>query len=275
MHSFSISPRYIAASLVKNRRLVLDLARRDAVGRYKGSFLGILWSLLTPLLMLSIYTFVFSSVFKSRWGGAGAQTASKGEFAVVLFAGMIMFNLFSECISRAPTLILSHANFVKKIVFPLEVLPCVTLLSALFHLCVSVFILLLAEWFIVGTVPLTALLLPIVLAPLCVLILGISWILAATGVYLRDIGQTIGILITALMFLSPVFFPVSSLPERFRTFVYLNPMTYPIEQSRDVLVWGQSVDWARWGLYSAIAVVVAWLGFAWFQKTRRGFADVI
>lgn len=275
MHSFSISPRYITASLVKNRRLVLDLARRDAVGRYKGSFLGILWSLLTPLLMLSIYTFVFSSVFKSRWGGAGAQTASKGEFAVVLFAGMIMFNLFSECISRAPTLILSHANFVKKIVFPLEILPCVTLLSALFHLCVSVFILLLAEWFIVGTVPLTALLLPIVLAPLCVLILGISWILAATGVYLRDIGQTIGILITAMMFLSPVFFPVSSLPERFRTFVYLNPMTYPIEQSRDVLVWGQSVDWGRWGLYSAIAVAVAWLGFAWFQKTRRGFADVI
>ena len=256
---------------------MLDLARRDAVGRYKGSFLGILWSFLTPLLMLSVYTFVFSEVFKSRWGGAGAgpQTASKGEFAVVLFAGMIMFNLFSECISRAPNLILSHSNFVKKIVFPLEILPCVTLLSALFHLCVSVLILLLAEWFIVGSVPPTAFLLPIVIAPLCVLVLGVSWALAATGVYLRDIGQTIGILVTALMFLSPVFFPVSSLPERLRTFVYMNPMTYPIEQSRDVLVWGQTIDWTRWSVYTAIAVVVAWLGFAWFQKTRRGFADVI
>ena len=277
MHSFSVSPRYLAASLVKNRRLMLDLARRDAVGRYKGSLLGILWSLLTPLLMLTIYTFVFSTVFKSRWGGAGAttETASKGEFAVVLFAGMIMFNLFSECISRAPTLILSHANFVKKIVFPLEILPCVTLPSAMFHLCVSVFILLVAEWLIVGAVPATAFLLPIVLAPLCVFILGVSWTLAATGVYLRDIGQTIGILITALMFLSPVFFPVSSLPERFRTFVYLNPMTYPIEQSRDVLVWGHAIDWSRWGVYTAIAVLVAWLGFGWFQKTRRGFADVI
>ncbi|BFG74351.1 ABC transporter permease [Paraburkholderia terrae] len=247
------------------------------MGRYKGSFLGILWSLLTPLLMLSIYTFVFSSVFKSRWGGGAAdpQTASKGEFAVVLFAGMIMFNLFSECISRAPTLVLSHTNFVKKIIFPLEILPCVTLLSALFHLCVSVIILLLAELFTAGFVPPTAFLLPVVLIPLCVFILGASWILAATGVYLRDIGQTIGIFITALMFLSPVFFPVSSLPERFRKYVYLNPMTYPIEQSRDVLVWGRSIDWSRWGIYTAIALLVAWLGFAWFQKTRRGFADVI
>ncbi|WP_159838121.1 ABC transporter permease [Burkholderia sp. 8Y] len=275
MQSFSVSPRYLAASLLKNRRLMFDLGRRDAVGRYKGSFLGILWSLLTPLLMLCIYTFVFSEVFKSRWSGGGAQSASKSEFAVVLFAGMIMFNLFSECITRAPSLILSNANFVKKIIFPLEILPCVTLLSALFHFCVSVFILLIAEWLIVGSVPVTAFMLPIVLLPLCVLILGISWALAATGVYLRDIGQTIGILVTALMFLSPVFFPVSSLPEQFRSLVYMNPMTYPIEQSRDVLVWGVSIDWSRWSVYSGIALVVAWFGFAWFQKTRRGFADVI
>ncbi len=254
---------------------MFDLGRRDAVGRYKGSALGILWSLLTPLLMLCIYTFVFSEVFKSRWGGSGAQTASKSEFAVVLFAGMIMFNLFSECVTRAPSLILSNSNFVKKIIFPLEILPCVTLLSAMFHMCVSVFILLIAEWIIIGSVPATAFMLPIVLLPLCVLILGLSWALAATGVYLRDIGQTIGILVTALMFLSPVFFPVSSLPEQFRSLVYMNPMTYPIEQSRDVLVWGVSIDWARWGAYSCIAVVIAWLGFAWFQKTRKGFADVI
>ena len=275
MNSFSVSPRRLVASLVKNRRLMLDLARRDAVGRYKGSFLGIFWSLATPLFMLGIYTFVFSEVFKSRWGAAGTQTASKGKFAIVLFAGMIMFNLFSECVSRAPTLILSHSNFVKKIVFPLEILPCVALLSALCHFCVSALILLVAEWLIAGTVPPTAVLLPVILAPLCVFILGVSWILAATGVYLRDISQTIGILITALMFLSPIFFPVSSLPERFRVFAYLNPLTYPIEQGRDVLVWGQSVVWGHWVIYSLIATAVAWLGFAWFQKTRRGFADVV
>ncbi|WP_186271446.1 ABC transporter permease [Burkholderia gladioli] len=274
MQSFSTSPRALAASLIRNRRLLLDLARRDAVGRYKGSVLGIFWSLLTPLLMLSVYTFVFSEVFKSRWGGA-SPSASKGEFAVVLFAGMIMFNLFSECANRAPSQILSNTNFVKKIVFPLEILPCVTLLSGLFHLCVSALILLVAEWLIRGHVPITALLFPLVLAPLCVFIMGLSWLLAATGVYLRDIGQTVGIAITALMFLSPVFFPVSSLPFRFQELVYLNPMTYPIEQSRDVLVWGNPIDWSRWGPYCLMAVVVAWIGFAWFQKTRRGFADVI
>ncbi|MGU7773630.1 ABC transporter permease [Burkholderia sp. MR1-5-21] len=274
MQSFSLSPRNLAASLVRNRHLMLDLARRDAVGRYKGSFLGIFWSLLTPLMMLSVYTFVFSEVFKSRWNDT-SHAASKGEFAVVLFAGMIVFNLFSECINRAPGQILSHSNFVKKIVFPLEILPCVTLLSALFHLSVSVGILLVAEWIIVGSVPVSALLFPIVLAPLCVFIMGVSWILAATGVYLRDIGQTVGIVITALMFLSPVFFPVSSLPEQFRSFVYLNPMTYPIEQGRDVLIWGRMIDWNRWCIYSLMATAVAWIGFAWFQKTRRGFADVI
>ncbi|AYQ87474.1 MAG: ABC transporter permease [Paraburkholderia tropica] len=274
MQSFSASPTYLLSSLVKNRRLMLDLARRDAVGRYKGSALGILWSMLTPLLMLSVYTFVFSGVFKSRWGN-GPSSGSHGEFAVVLFAGMIMFNVFSECINRAPSLVLGNTNFVKKILFPLEILPCVSLLSALFHASVSIAILLVAEFLIQGSVPLTALLLPIVLLPLSVLILGLAWLLSATGVYLRDIGQTIGIGVTALMFLSPIFFPVSSLPPTFRALVYWNPLTFPIEQSRNVLIWGKPIDWASWFAYFGISLVIAWLGFAWFQKTRKGFADVL
>jgi lipopolysaccharide transport system permease protein len=274
MQSFSASPIQLLASLVKNRQLMFDLARRDAVGRYKGSMLGILWSLLTPLMMLSVYTFVFSGVFKSRWGGS-TTPGSHAEFAVVLFAGMIMFNVFSECINRAPSIVLANTNFVKKIVFPLEILPCVYLLSALFHASVSVAILVVAELLIQGSVPVTALFLPLVFLPLCVLILGISWFLSATGVFLRDIGQTIGIAVTALMFLSPIFFPVSSLPQKFQRFVYWNPLTFPIEQSRNVLIWGKSLAWAPWGLYLVIATVIAWLGFAWFQNTRKGFADVI
>ncbi|KVE35306.1 ABC transporter permease [Burkholderia sp. TSV86] len=274
MQSFSASPMYLLTSLVKNRRLMLDLARRDAVGRYKGSALGILWSMLTPLLMLSVYTFVFSGVFKSRWGNASTP-GSHGEFAVVLFAGMIMFNVFSECVNRAPSIVLVNTNFVKKIIFPLEILPCICLLSALFHAFVSITILLIAEFLIQGSVPVTALMLPIVLAPLCLLILGISWILSATGVYLRDIGQTIGIFVTALMFLSPIFFPVSSLPPSVQALVYWNPLTFPIEQSRNVLIWGKSIDWTMWCSYLAVSLIVAWIGFAWFQKTRKGFADVI
>ncbi|EEE06200.1 ABC transporter permease [Burkholderia multivorans] len=274
MHSFSASPTYLLTSLVKNRRLMFDLARRDAVGRYKGSALGILWSMLTPLLMLSVYTFVFSGVFKSRWGGESTP-GSHSEFAVVLFAGMLTFNIFSECVNRAPSLVLANTNFVKKIVFPLEILPCVSLLSALFHASISITILLVAEFLIQGSVPITALLLPVVLTPLCLLILGISWLLSATGVYLRDIGQTIGILVTALMFLSPIFFPLSSLPENIRNLVYWNPLTFPIEQSRNVLIWGKPIDWTIWCGYLAISLIVSWIGFAWFQKTRKGFADVI
>ncbi|KVT13820.1 ABC transporter permease [Burkholderia sp. MSMB1078WGS] len=274
MQSFSASPTYLLTSLVKNRRLMFDLARRDAVGRYKGSALGILWSMLTPLLMLSVYTFVFSGVFKSRWGGQ-TTPGSHSEFAVVLFAGMLTFNIFSECVNRAPSLVLVNTNFVKKIVFPLEILPCISLLSALFHAFVSITILLVAEFLIQGSIPITALLLPIVLAPLCLLILGISWLLSATGVYLRDIGQTIGILVTALMFLSPIFFPLSSLPENIRKLVYWNPLTFPIEQSRNVLIWGKPIDWTIWSGYLAISLIVSWIGFAWFQKTRKGFADVI
>jgi lipopolysaccharide transport system permease protein len=274
MQSFSASPMYLLASMAKNRRLMFDLARRDAVGRYKGSMLGILWSLLTPLLMLSVYTFVFSGVFKSRWGSGGPE-GSHAQFAVVLFAGMIMFNVFSECLNRAPTMVLVNTNFVKKIIFPLEILPCVYLLSALFHLCVSITILLIAEYLVQGYIPITAFLWPLVLLPLCVLILGISWLLSATGVFLRDIGQTIGILITALMFLSPIFFPVASLPPRFQAFVYWNPLTFPIEQSRNVLIWGNSIDWFAWCIYMALSAIVAWVGFAWFQKTRKGFADVL
>ncbi|SOE80814.1 ABC-type polysaccharide/polyol phosphate export permease [Caballeronia arationis] len=266
---------FLLRSLVKNRRLMLDLARRDAVGRYKGSVLGIFWSLLTPLLMLSVYTFVFNGIFKSRWAGGSTQTGSHAEFAVVLFAGMIVFNVFAECVNRAPGMILSNTNFVKKIIFPLEILPCVNLLSALFHASVSIAILLLAEWYVQGYVPPTAFLLPLVYAPLCLLILGVSWALSATGVYLRDIGQTIGIAVMALMFLSPIFFPVSSLPPQIRSYVYWNPLTFPIEQSRNVLVWGKTLDWSIWGLYVVISCGVAWIGFAWFQKTRRGFADVV
>jgi lipopolysaccharide transport system permease protein len=274
MENFSASPMYLASSLFRNRRLILDLARRDAIGRYKGSMLGIFWSLLTPLFMLCIYTFVFSEVFKSRWG-SGDQAASKAQFALILFSGMVIFNMFAECVSRAPTIILANANFVKKIVFPLEILPCVNILSALFHCAVSIGILLIAQVVLFHSIPVTAILIPVVMFPLFFLIMGLTWWLSATGVFLRDIGQTIGIFITALMFLSPIFFPVSSLPPRFQNWVYWNPLTFPIEQSRNVLVFGVGIDWGHWLVYTLVCALVAAGGFAWFQKTRRGFADVV
>lgn len=272
MRRFDTSLVAAARSLYIHRHLVLDLAKRDAVGRYRGSLLGIVWSFLTPLLMLVVYTFVFSEVFKAKWGG-GAGT--KSEFAIVLFAGLIIFNIFAECIGRAPSAIVGNANFVKKIVFPLEIIPVVNLLSALFHAGISLLVLLAFELFEVHDLPSTTWLIMLVLLPHALFVLGLSWWLAATGVYLRDIGQTIGIVVTALMFLSPIFFPATALPEGVRFLAHLNPLTYPIEQARDVLVWGRAFQWEEWAKSMALSTVTAWLGFAWFQAARKGFADVL
>ena len=223
--------------------------------------------------MLAIYTFVFSVVFKAKWGASHSD--SKTEFAIILFAGLIVFNLFSEVVNRAPNLILSNVSYVKKVVFPLEVLPVIAIGSSLFHALVSVIVLLVFNGMVNQVFPLTSFLLPVVLLPLFALTLGLAWFLASLGVFLRDVGQTVGILTTALMFLSPIFFPASALPETLRGYLFLNPLTFIIEQVRKVLVLGQFPDWQGLGLCFFAYVFLAWLGFAWFQKTRKGFADVL
>ncbi|BBP58654.1 ABC transporter permease [Pseudomonas sp. St316] len=272
MQSFSTTPAAMVKSVLVNRILIYVLIRREVIGRYKGSMLGILWSFFTPVFMLVVYTFVFSVVFKARWSGGGE---SKSEFALVLFAGLLVFNLFSECVNRAPGLVLANTNYVKKIVFPLETLPLVSLGAALFHMGVSVLAWLVFYIVLFGTPPVTALLLPVVLFPLVLLTLGISWFLASISVYLRDIGQFIGIIITAMLFLSPIFYPLSTLPQSYQVALQANPLTLPVEMVRDVMFWGKAPQWEHLAAYSAISVLIACAGFAWFQRTRKGFADVI
>jgi lipopolysaccharide transport system permease protein len=272
MTKYSISLFHLVHSLWQRRQLIADLARRDAVGKYKGSKLGVLWSLLTPVFMLTIYTFVFSEIFQARWT---AVSSSKTEFATVLFAGLIMFNFFAENTTRAPTLIINNANFVKKVVFPLEMLSIVNLISSLFHLFVSLLVLLAFQLAMTGRVPSTIVLLPLVILPLSFFCLGVSWFLSSIGVFLRDVGQTIGIFVTGLMFLSPVFFPLASIPMRWQPMAKLNPLVFPIEQARNVQIWGIVPDWNEWLIYTVASALIAWLGFICFQKTRRGFADVL
>ncbi len=254
--------------------LILPLIRREVTGRYRGSALGTLWSLVTPLIMLGVYTFIFGFVFKARWSEAG-ESASTAEFAVTLFAGLIVFQIFAEVVNRAPTLILSNQNYVKKVVFPLEVLPVVALGSALFHAAISVAVLFGFKLAISGSIPWTALLLPVVLAPYAVLILGLAWFLASLGTYVRDVSQVLPPLVTATMFLSPIFFPLSALPGWLQPWLRLNPVALPVEQARNVLIWGRPPDMAAIALYSLMALVVCALGFLWFQQTRKGFADVL
>lgn len=268
------SPAALAKSLWHNRQLIMQMTKREVVGRYKGSAMGMAWSFFNPVFMLVVYTFVFSEIFKSRWGGVGGDE-SKTQFAVVLFVGMIVLSLFSEVLNRAPGLILSNANYVKKVVFPIEILPIIAMGAALFHTLISLGVLLAAFALFNGYLHWTAIFTPLVLLPLVILTTGLAWMLASLGVFLRDVAQTISIITTLLMFLSPIFYPVTAVPERFRSFIMANPLTFIIEQAREVLIWGHLPNWIGLGIYTFAAATIAWAGYAWFQKTRKGFADVL
>jgi lipopolysaccharide transport system permease protein len=256
----------------RHRVLFWQLLKREVVGRYRGSMLGLLWSFFNPLIMLAVYTFVFSVVFRARWG---QESAGELDFALLLFTGMIVHGFFAECISRAPTLILNNAVYVKKVIFPLDVLPWVTTGSALLHAVIGVAVLLAAVFLFQGRISWNAAYWPIIMLPLFVLTLGVCFVLASLGVYLRDVAQVTGFLSTVLLFFSPVFYPMSALPEAWRVLFLLNPLTFVIEQCRVVLLFERAPDWAGLGLYGLIAGAIAWLGFVWFHKTRQGFADVL
>jgi len=258
----------------RHRHLIWQLGKRDIAGRYRGSALGLLWSFVQPLMMLCVYTYVFGVILKVRWGD---RLPDEGEvaFAVILFSGLIVHALFTECFNRAPNLVLENANFVKKVIFPLEILPFTPLMSSLFHAGISTLVLLAAHVALDRTLSPTVLLLPVVIAPLLVLTLGMSWLLASLGVFLRDIGQVTTVLSTVLLFMSPIFFPVERMPQPIRDFVYLNPLSVIVDQVRAVVLYGTLPDWQALGIYTVIAFAVALFGFWWFQRTRKGFADVL
>ena len=264
-------------SLVRNlwrqRRLILQMTKRDVIGRYKGSVMGVMWSLFNPLFLLVIYTFVFSVVFNARWGAGPVE--SKPKFAILLFVGMIVHSLFAETLNRAPGLILNNVSYVKKIVFPLEILPAVAICAALFHALVSIFVLAVVFIVLNGYLQWTAIFLPLVLLPMIVLTLGVAWGLASLGVYLRDIAQPVGLIMTVLLFASPVFYPLTAIPEFIRPWLMVNPLTFGIEQARAVLIFGELPNWTGLAIYSLVSVAIAWMGYAWFQKTRKGFANVL
>jgi len=261
------------ANVQRNHELILSLIKRDIIGRYRGSFVGLAWSFFNPIFMLAIYTFMFSLVFQMRWGIG--EHESRLDFAILIFIGMIVHGLFAECVNRAPGLIIANTNFVKKIVFPLDILPVVVLGATLFHSAISLIVLLLVQMIFNQHLPITALLFPIILSPIIFFSVGFTWFLASLGVYLRDIGQAVVIFTSALLFISAVFFPISALPEDYRILIHLNPLAIVIDQSRDVLIFGKIPDMATWLTITACGVITAWLGYAWFQKTRKGFADVL
>ncbi len=257
---------------LQHRTLIWQFARRDVLARYRGSVLGLGWTFLTPLLMLAVYTFVFRAVFNARWTTTGTGDF---EFALQVYAGLIVFSLFAEVMNRAPRLILEQPNLVTRVVFPLEILPWVAVLAGLFHLVLNLAALLVVAAVARNGLAPSVLALPLVLAPILPLLLGLGWFLASLGVYVRDMGQVVSLVVSLLMFLSPVFYPVSSLPERWQPLLRANPLTPVMEQLRRVALEGLWPDWTQLALHLAIASAIAWAGARWFAETRKGFADVI
>lgn len=261
-------------SLWSNARLLRDLTWREISGRYRGSWLGISWSVLQPLLMLAVYTFVFSVVFGAKWS-ASAVPAGKFDFALFVFVGVLLHAILGEAITRSSTLVVGNANYVKKVIFPLEILPVTVIGAAAFHAVIAIAILLAGVLLLGGGLHWTVLWLPLLVLPLLVLSLGLAWGLAALGVFLRDTAQVTGVLASVLMFMAPVFYPVSALPAAVRGWLYLNPLTFVIEQARAVIFAGQAPDLPMLALFAGISLLVAQGGYWFFQKSRNGFADVL
>lgn len=267
-------PRVLApfSALTKYRSITFELAKRDVLGRYRGSSFGLLWSLISPFLMLSVYSFAFGFVMKAKW----PQVAGgEHHFSIILFIGLIIHGLFSECLIRAPTLITGNPSFVKRVVFPLEILPWPPVYSALFHAGMNLLVFVLLRLVMEGTFDWTIVLMPVVLVPLVMITLGVSWIFAALGVYLRDISQITGVLSTALLFISSAMIPVQQLPASYQALFRLNPLTFLIDQARAVALWGKMPDWIGLGVYSLGGLFLMYIGYGWFMATKKGFADVL
>ena len=259
-------------ALAKNRSLIYELAKRDVLGRYRGASFGLLWSLISPFLLLCIYTFVFGAVMKNRWPqAAGGHTS----FSIILFAGLIVHGFFAECLNKSTTLITGNPNFVKRVIFPLEILPASMVLSALFHVVMNTLVFIALRWALDATFSWQVILLPLIMLPLVFLTMGVSWFLASIGVYLRDVTQVTGILAMAMLFLSSAMMPIDAVPQSYRWVIELNPLSFIIDQARNVMLWGVNPDWHGLLVYTVGGAALAYAGYAWFVLTRKGFADVL
>lgn len=259
-------------AFTRHRSLTAELSRREILGRYRGAGLGLLWSLITPFLMLMVYTIAFGFVLRSRWPHSNGSTA---DYALILFLGLIVHGFFADCVNRAPSLVVANVNLVKRIVFPLHILPWPVIISALFHAAMNLVVFMVLLLVFQHHLPWTVLFVPVVMIPLVILTSGVSWVFAALGVYMRDIGQLTGVITTAMLFLSSAIVPLSVLPPGYRVLFKLNPLTFIIDQVRAVAIWGKQPDLLGLAAYCVVAMGVAFLGYAGFCKASRGFGDVL
>ena len=275
----ALSPLQPLRSLIRHRDLIVRLGRRDIEARYRGSVLGLVWAVVQPLVQLAVYTFVFGVVLKMKISRVGLEDEAAAldtrDFAMSLFAALILYNLFSDCVGKAPGLLRQNVTFVKKIVFPLDVLPWSTLIMAIFNAAVASLVFAVFYLFIEGSPPVTVLLAPVVVLPVILLILGLCWILMSVGLYVQDTQQVVGLVLMVALFTCPIFYPLAMVPEAYQPLLYLNPLTVAVEMLREVVFSGTVPDPWTWLIYLAAAAVVAWIGWIWFAATKRGFADAV
>ena len=271
-NSLAISDSFnMLSNLWRHRYLIGQLVRRDVLLKYRGSYLGIGWSFFYPLLLLGTFTLVFGQVFGSRW-----PQPEQGEapLALAIYCGLVIFTPFSEIASAAPRLILGYQNYVKKIIFPTEILPVMLVLSASVHALINLGLLILALAYFAKLHP-TLLLLPLVLLPAFLFALGIAWLLAAAGVFVRDLVHVMPVFMQILMFVSPVFYPASVAPESLRWIYLANPLGRLIEDLRRVTLGGEILNWETWLATLGAGLAMALLGYAFFQRGKEEFADVL
>lgn len=270
--SFFTAAWGIIRSCYTHRELLLALTRREIVARYRGSALGLFWSLITPVVLLATYTLVFSVFFKMKWS---PEDTGNGYFIVMLFCGLIPFNFFSEVISRAPALILSSPNYVKRVAFPVQLLPAVVAGSSLFHATIGMAILLGLRWFILGSLPPEVFYLPLIWLPLVIFTVALALIIAAAGVFIRDLGHAVGLVLNVIFFLSAVIYPAAVIPPSMRVILWLNPVACAILQIRETCVQEMALNPRLFGVLLAGSVALLFLAAGWFRSVSRRFADVI
>jgi lipopolysaccharide transport system permease protein len=268
-----VLPWLIGANLRRHRMLIGQFVKRDVLSRYRGSYLGVLWSLLRPLSMLAMYTVVFGYIFESKLGNRPNE--SKFDFTLALFAGLILFDFVAECVARAPTLVLTNPNYVTKVVFPLEILPVMTVGAALVQLVISCIPLLVGLFCVHGSIPLTALYLPVILLPLVILCLGTTWLLASLGVFIRDINSLVPVVLLIILYDSAIFYSINRVPPSFLPLVLANPLATIIDEARNAVLWGSPPPWGQYGLVLLAGFLAMIVGYAFFMRTKSAFADVL
>ncbi|MCP4667084.1 MAG: ABC transporter permease [Deltaproteobacteria bacterium] len=267
------NPFRMAASLWRHRELIFHLSAREVQARYRGSYLGVLWSLITPLMMLLIYTFVFSVIFKARWGNAASEAHS--SYALIMFTGMVAYSLFSESVSAASNVVRGNLTYVKRVVFPLEILPVSILGSALVNSLIGLGIVMTGLIIFHGGIAWSVIYLPLAYLPLLCLTLGFSWFVAALGVFVRDVGNFVTVALQMLFFATPILYPPSTVPEQVRPLLWLNPFSTIVEGFRRTMIWGQQPDWPAFGVVTIFSAFVMMTGYLWFMKSKGAFADVV